>query len=566
MGIRIKVYDANEQLTPCRIVIRKSGNGPVEDNGNAGEIIYCSGEHDFEAVNGEYMIEVFKGKLYAPVRHTAAVHTGNVEFRVQLKPLVDTRKLGLYSFDAHSHVSRNENLVTGNLGWASTVMMAEDFNFFYAGSPYDHETHLEYLNKEYKSDAPYREQFASDIRQINQINQEGFIIDIGNEFVKCRYGHICLFNFVQKPPFSKYYDEAWDPWNDSNRQGDEPRYEISYPYEAVLAEKQEHSFAFSAHPTSWWWGMHDVFITNIASTLAFDLLTGAVDGMVIMGYGSDKKAYQDLWFEALRNGYFIPGVAETDVSFDAVPKQRFLQYKTYAFLEEFSMQALGAAMKNGRNIVSSGPILVMRVNGQLPGAVFSYESGEAFEIAIEAYSCYEASLSTVQLIVNGDIAAEYAVSDMQYDCTHRIEVKEDSFVIAKCYDFAGNVAITSPVYIRNQPFVNKGYLSDVNVHVRKAGKPAVGVYWLDDEPGRNAFEGKVLVQMNPVSSLHISVDGEVRTVKLFELDELQRIFKHLYLGDFNRDKRYQSGEVPADAFKIARVKEILNHVELNVEF
>lgn len=569
MDIKIKAYDEEGKLTCAKMMLCRADTAEAgrERTEPTEQIVYFDGEYFFAADAGvEYRIEVFKGKLYAPFRRIVSVAEGeSVEMEARLERLVDPVKLGLYSFDAHSHVSRHEKLDTGNLTRASIVMMAEDFNFFYAGSPYDHATHLEYLRKRYDSSAPYREQFAEELEAVNRISDR-FLLDIGNEFVKVRYGHMCILNFAQRPPFSQYYDEAWDPWNDSGRQGAEPPYELAYPYEAVREQREPDSFVFSAHPTSWWKSPDGVFITNIASTLAFDSLAGVTDGIVVMGYGIDRQSYQEVWFEALRNGHFLPGVAETDVAFDTVPNQKFLQYKTFAFLEEFSPEALGSAMRGGRNIVTSGPLLILTVNGQLPGAVLPYERGEAFDVAIEAFACHEAALSKVQLIVNGIVAAETALDGASYKGTQRIEVEEDSFVIAKCYDLAGNVALTSPVYIRNAPFVNRGYTSQVTVYASRSGEPASGVVWLDDDEDRREFTGTAEVRMSPASRLHIAVEGEVRTVKLFELDELQSISRNLYLGDFNQNGWYEQGDVPAAAFEFARVKQILDRVELKLEF
>ena len=46
--------------------------------------------------------------------------------------------------------------------------------------------------------------------------------------------------------------------------------------------------------------------------------------MVVMGYRSDHTYYQELWYDALNNGYFLPGVAETDTLLDAVPSRIYL--------------------------------------------------------------------------------------------------------------------------------------------------------------------------------------------------------------------------------------------------
>ena len=49
------------------------------------------------------------------------------------------------------------------------------------------ETHLECINNSFPNTDSYRERFAS---LLNRLSDDKFVIDIGNENVKCRYGHI----------------------------------------------------------------------------------------------------------------------------------------------------------------------------------------------------------------------------------------------------------------------------------------------------------------------------------------------------------------------------------------
>jgi len=561
MKLKLTVFDENNKKVYCLIVLRDLTYYPGENARGKVEKIYCNGEYEFDLNNGVYEVAVYKGKMYQPFRERIKLYQKDLALEIRLKKMIDSRAMRLYSFDAHSHVSRDAHLKTGDLVKASSIMKGEDYNFFFAGSPYDNDVHMQYLNGHFTDKVPYREKFAP---VIEKVNDENFILDIGNEIIKCRYGHVFMMNYTQKPPFSKYYDNEFDPWL-FTKVGEEPEYRIPYIYEAVLKERDDNSVAVLAHPTSWWWHDNGEFITNIGATLGFEILAGSIDAMVIMGYRSDHKYYQELWYEALNNGYFLPGVAENDAAYDIVPDNH-LAYKTYTYIDEFSIDSLCRSVKQGRNIVSSGPIVTLKVNGELPGTVLRYSPGQNFEIEIEAYRCYQALLSDIQIIINGEVYKEYNICRDTFKLRESISIDKDSFVIAKCYDFAGNTAITNPVYIRNKPFVNRGYLSDVSVTVTKDGKGAEGVYWLDDTDERIPFQTSIKLKMKVSSKLNIQVDGCVRTIRLFELPELQRIFKNLYFGWFNKDKKYRPGEVPAHEFKLARIREILDHVEMCIDF
>lgn len=564
MKLKVVVYrisNQSKERTSCKLHLYelKDHSGLTVDSHKV--VVYCGGEYEFELEPGEYGIECYKGPLYTPVEKKVRVGGEDTAMEIGLEQLIDTRSLGLYSFDAHSHVSRNLQSTSGNLKNASIIMKGEDFDFFFAGSPYDLETHLLDQNgQQPQTEQSYREHFSA---ILEEVNDGSFILDIGNEIVKCRYGHLFMMNYNQLPPFSKYYDRSWDPWL-FTKVGPEPAYEIAYPYEALAKERGENSVAVAAHPTSWWYHNGE-FITNIAASLGFDILAGAVDAMVIMGYDSDRLPYQRLWYDALNNGYFLPGVAESDHTFDST-RRKHLKFKTYTYADEFSIDALCTAVKAGRNMVSSGPILQLKVNGQLPGTVFSYKENENFRIQVETFRCYQASLSKIQLIVNGEIWKEVAVNANQYELEDQITINQDSYILAKCYDSAGNAAITNPVYIRNTPFANRDFKCELRVNVTKDGHPATGSFWLDETGDKTAFSGDIHCRIHPAAAVNVEVGGTVKTIKLFEMDELQRIFRHLYFGYFNQDNRYATGDVPAACFELARIRELLSRAELQLSF
>ncbi|TYP78963.1 CehA/McbA family metallohydrolase [Paenibacillus methanolicus] len=560
MRLFVRVCNEKGETLSCKIQLRA-----ILDAGEtfaAGEktTVYCNGEAEFELAAGEYGVEAYKGKLYMPGTARVTMVSEAIELEVVLKAIVDAQNLGLYAFDAHSHVSRSLTSPTGNLTYASTVMKGEDYHIFFAGSPYDPQSHREDIEQCFDEEASYRERYSE---TISAVNDDNFILDIGNEIVKCRYGHMFMMNYEQKPLFSRYYDRAWDPWL-FTKIGDEPNYAIAYPYEALRKERGSNSVAVAAHPTSWWWHK-DQFITNIAATLGFEILAGSIDAMVIMGYDRDHRHYQALWYEALNNGYFMPGVAETDHTFDA-NQTKHLAFKTYAHADEFTIDALCTAVKAGRNIVSSGPIVLLSVNDELSGAVLNYAAGEEFRVRIEAFRCYEAPLQRVQLIVNGETWKEYGLNADHIVLHDKLTISQDSYVIAKCYDAAGNVAIANPVYIRNQPFANQGFKSDLTVRVFKDGQPADGSFWIGTGTDKTTFSKKIHCRISPAVEVNIEVDGMVKQAKLFELTELQAIFRNLYFGHFNRDRRYEAGEVPAEYFELARIRALLSKVELQVCF
>lgn len=554
MLLKVTVTDEAGEKVWCRLkVYRLEGEAsePVEE-------VCCHGGRIFALPHGIYRVEARRGKFCAPAACTVCGEGASVQVDLCLRKIFDPKAWGLYSFDAHSHVSRDANSAEGTLTFAAEVMKSEAFDFFFAGSPYDPDVHYQYLSRNFTDAHSYREKYAG---LMGRVNDSSFVLDIGNEVVKCRYGHLFLMNYCQRPPFSAHYDEQFDPWL-FTKQGREPDYDILYPYEAILRERGENSVAVAAHPTSWWWHENGEFITNIAATVGFDALAGTIDAVVILGYQDERPYYEQLWYELLDNGYFMPGVAETDVAFDRLPGSDRLRFRTYAWLEEFSIDALCRAVRAGRCAASSGPVIQMRVDGLLSGGVLPWAPGQEFDVEVECAACTDGPLKHVQIIVNGRVEAEYPAQDGRFAIRHKVRVERDGYVLAKCRDAAGRVAIANPVYIRNAPFSNHGYLSSVRVNVLPEGTE--GTWQLDGGEAR-AFAGGFELTMNPASELRISAGGRDLAVKLFELRELQDIFKNLYFGRFNRNRQYEPGEVPAEAFQIRQIRELLDDVLLDVD-
>ena len=554
MLLKVTVVDEAGEKVWCRLkVYRLEGEAsePVEE-------VCCRGGHIFALPQGVYRVEARRGKLCAPAACTVRGEGASAQADLCLRTIFDPKEWGMYSFDAHSHVTRDADSAEGTLEFAVEVIRSENFDFFFAGSPYDTDVHYQYLSRNFTDAHAYREKYAG---LMGRVNDGSFVLDIGNEVVKCRYGHMFLMNYCQQPPFSAHYDEQFDPWL-FTKEGREPDYDIRYPYEAILRERGGNSVAVAAHPTSWWWHENGEFITNIAATVGFDALAGTIDAVVILGYNDERPDYERLWYELLDNGYFMPGVAETDAAFDRLPGSDTLRFRTYAWLKEFSIDALCRAVRAGRCAASSGPVIRMRVDGLLPGGVLPWAPGQEFDVEVECVACADGPLKQVQIIVNGRVEVEYPAQGGRFAIRHKVRAGRDGYVLAKCRDAAGRVAIANPVYIRNEPFINRGYLSSVRVNVLPEG--AEGTWRLDGGEAR-AFAGGFELTMNPASELRISAGGRELAVKLFELRELQDIFKNLYFGRFNRDRRYEPGEVPTEAFRIRQIRELLDDVRLDAD-
>ena len=136
------------------------------------------------------------------------------------------------------------------------------------------------------------------------------------------------------------------------------------------------------HPARWWrgkWGGRmeypvesDKFVSNLAQELPFDTIAGPTyDTIDILMQTREREVNrfgQQLWYMLLNRGYRLAGTASSDATFDrpggAVPGK----VRTYTRIEgEFSVSKVAAAMRAGRNFVTSGPLLTFEINGRRIG-------------------------------------------------------------------------------------------------------------------------------------------------------------------------------------------------------
>lgn len=560
--LKIRSQDENGVLMCVKIVITKTSC-----NNELILVDYIDGEKTFEIKDQQVRVAIYCGKLYLPViKEVFFDEKKTAEITAVMKKIVDPAQYGLFSFDAHNHVSRKyyDKEKTIDLKKAVVIAKGEGLNGFFAGPPYDYENHKEAKTGTILNEAPYRKRYEN---LINSVNSCSFILDIGNEYCKYRYGHVFMINYDQLPPVNRFRDPMYYTY-EQNRQNEsetEPEFTNTPISNAIYENKGPNTAAVYAHPTSWWYEEGNKFITNIASTLGFDILTGAIDAVVIMGYKADQKYYRDVWFELLDNGYFVTGIAETDAVMD-VENFEMPPFKTYAYIDELSPDGFGKAVKSGKCIVTSGPILHFTVDGYLPGAKLERVPGKKYKAEVLVHACYEAPLSRLEFIQNGKVLKEIRIEGQSTKVSLDITADEDGYILAVCYDEAGNLAISNPVYIRNNPFINVNYHSHVTVDVYQGEYPVTGVYKVGENGEESHFDGKVVCRIRPHEKIIIKVGDMEKVVELFYLEELQNIFKKLYSGGFNKDMKYNPGEVPAEAFEIVRVRKILDSVRIRVDF
>jgi hypothetical protein len=158
----------------------------------------------------------------------------------------------------------------------------------------------------------------------------------------------------------------------------------------------------------------------------------------------------DLYYHYLNSGMRIPASAG---SANGVLMNPLGYNRSYVYLgRKFSYEEWLAAQKAGRNFVTNGPMLFLKVNGRLPGAEF--EDGR--EVSVELEGVGSGELEKAEVVVDGKVVAalEAGRDAARIRAVRRIKVGAGGWLAARCFEKCAvtvRFAHTSPVYFGRRP-------------------------------------------------------------------------------------------------------------------
>jgi TolB protein len=142
-----------------------------------------------------------------------------------------------------------------------------------------------------------------------------------------------------------------------------------------------------------------------ASTLiALDAALGLGDYYDIGALYSDELGSADFYYHLLNAGFRIPATAGTDQFSDVFRDPPPGSDRTFALVEgPLTVQSWLAAVKRGRTFMSTGPIILIDVNGHLPGdeIAVAVDAPTSLHVKVEVRSI--ARVDSLQVIVNGSV-------------------------------------------------------------------------------------------------------------------------------------------------------------------
>lgn len=383
-----------------------------------GRFFYCPGEATVTVPVGTVRVEVWKGFEYRPVSLTTQVVPGQQHTaELTLTRGVSLPELGYFSGDPHIHIpraSQEDEAKILDLMEAEDIRFATILAYNEPAGPYDG-----FMNK---MDSPQ----LRGLGQRSVLSRGGYHIISGQEYRSGTYGHLNLFNLDNLV----HSGEAFNA-------NDWPLYG-----KVARGAREIGGFSFYAHG-------------GYAKAIYADAVQGNIDGVELLQFGVYRGIGLIDWYRMLNCGFRFPIVGASDY-----PACRKLgDCKTYVHREqppEFEQWLQGAA--EGRCFVTTGPLLLLTVDRQPPGAMIHPSGKGPQRVTARVRVLSEvAPVSNVQLIVNGRVINEMKVPRDQgrgnwLQFEHQVELGESSWIAARAFSLSrlgtpDAEAHTNPVYV-----------------------------------------------------------------------------------------------------------------------
>ncbi len=394
----------------------RQGKAPVR---YLGRFFYSYGQAEVAVPPGKTRIEVWKGFEYQPVTLTTQVKKGEtVKANLTLQHALPMPGRGYYSGDPHIHIPREEAADTASI---LDLMQAEDIH--YGSILAYNEPAGPYSGFLKKMDSPQLQGIGNDSIH----TRDGYSILSGQEYRSATYGHLNLF--LNGDIVLKGEDLNANNWP---------------LYGAIGRRTQQNGgYAFYAHG-------------GYAKAIYADLVQGDVNGVELLQFGVYRGIGLDDWYHILNCGFRFPITGASD--YPACRKLGDCKTYVHAPNQRPSFRQWLQGTAEGRSFVTTGPMLLLKVDGHHPGEIIRVDQPtKKVAIRLQMQSVV-APVSHIQLIVNGRIVAHKELPDGQRESggwialDADVELTKSSWVAARAFSLSKHgtpdaESHTNPVYV-----------------------------------------------------------------------------------------------------------------------
>ncbi len=400
---------------PDTLAGNRPGKAPIR---YFGRFFYTPGTLSVDVPPGQTRIEVWKGLEYRPETYSVKLNQGESrEIPLALARVAPMAAAGWHSGDPHLHFIRSSDADDNTI---FDLLEAEDVR---AGIVlcYNEPTNV------YPGVMP--EMATPQLRGLGSksIRRRGdYQIISGQEYRNGVFGHLNLFLRDSLVLDGRKLDPNLGP-----------------VFGTLGAETQEQGgYAFHAH------GGYGLEIWA-------DLVQGATNGVELLQFGIYRGIGLDGWYHVLNAGFRFPGVAACDYP----ACRKLADCRTYVHLDgELNFQDWFRAAAEGRSFMTTGPLLLLSVDGKLPGDTMTTTTADPHTVHAKVQvQSPTAPVTDVQLIVNGTVVSEWKAKPapgesqkLAFECAY--EMKEPGWIAARAFSkspsgSADAESHTNPVYV-----------------------------------------------------------------------------------------------------------------------
>lgn len=351
-------------MWPKQLAGNRPGKAPVR---YLGRFFYCDGNFTIYVPPGATRVEVWKGFEFTPTAIDLTVKRSErrpVELKLQRK--LDMRRHDYHSGDMHLHFGRVTDEDDQTI---LDLLEAEDVRY---GGVLCYNGTSSYVGNMAKQDIPQMRGLG-----MPSLRSRGsYQIFSGQEYRSVHYGHIKVFLNEEMVQAGRSYDPNQWP-----------------VFAAALQPLRDRgAVAFWAHG-------------GYSKEIFADVPLGAVDGVELLQFGIYRPVGLEGWYKALNMGFRFPALGASDYP----ACRKLCDCVTYVHaagkpgMDEWIRAAAG-----GRSFMTTGPLILLEVNGEKPGGTIRRDRPLKARVTVRVLS-EVAPITNIDLIGNGKVIAELRV-------------------------------------------------------------------------------------------------------------------------------------------------------------
>ena len=335
-----------------------------------GRFFYCDGHATVKVPAGAVRVEVWKGFEYRPETRSTTIETGQTrQLELTMTHTLPAPEYGYWSGDPHIHIPRqnadDERLIFD-------LLEAEDTHF---GS-------ILAYNDPAGPYAGFMQRMASpQLRGLGKrsvLSRGDYGIMSGQEYRSSSYGHLNLFMLDHLVLDGQAVNaDHWPPYGQIER-----------------ATHQAGGLAMYAHG-------------GYAKEIYADVVQGNLDAVELLQFGVYRGIGLIDWYHLLNTGFRLPATGACDY-----PACRKLgDCKTFVYgKKKPSFDTWLRRAAQGQSFVSTGPVLLLEVDGKRPGATIAKQGPGPHKVSVRVrVRCEVAPVTDLQLVANGRILRELKI-------------------------------------------------------------------------------------------------------------------------------------------------------------